>query len=56
MALRAKKTEHSGPKKKARGAFYGRKAEAKHHSSRRRRKDDKAAAAEVDLAPEHNRS
>jgi len=40
MALKARKTEHSGAKK-GRGAFYGRKVEAKHASNRRRRDDDK---------------
>ena len=50
MALRARKTEHAGPKK-GRGAFYGHKAEAKHDSNRRRREDDKLALAEHDLEP-----
>jgi len=40
MALKARKTEHSGAKK-GRGAFYGRKVEAKRASNRRRRDDDK---------------
>jgi hypothetical protein len=40
MALKARKTEHSGAKK-GRGAFYGRKGEAKRASNRRRRDDDK---------------
>jgi hypothetical protein len=40
MALKARKTEHSGPKK-SRGAFYGRKVEAKRASNRRRRETDK---------------
>ena len=38
----SKKTEHSGAKK-GRGAFYGRKKDAKNASSRRRRADDKRA-------------
>ena len=42
MAHNAKKTEHAGPKK-GRGAFYGRKAEAKRQSSQRRREDGKLA-------------
>lgn len=42
MAYNAKKTEHARAKK-GRGAFYGRKAEAKKASTRRRRKDDKRA-------------
>jgi hypothetical protein len=41
MAHGAKKTEHSGAKKGA-GAYYGRKAAAKHESSRTRRKQAKA--------------
>jgi len=36
MAQRARKTEHSGPKKGS-GAFWGRKWEAKQQSNRRRR-------------------
>jgi len=40
MAYNAKKTEHAGPKK-GRGAFYGRKVDAKNASNRRRREDDK---------------
>ncbi len=43
MAYNAKKTEHAGAKK-GRGAFYGRKAEAKKASNRRRREDHKRAA------------
>ncbi len=43
MAHNAKKTEHAGPKK-GRGAFYGRKAEAKQQSNRRRREDGKLEA------------
>ncbi len=40
MALKARKTEHSGAKR-GRGAFYGRKVEAKRASNRRRREVDK---------------
>ncbi len=40
MAFKARKTEHSGAKK-GRGAFYGRKVEAKRASNRRRRETDK---------------
>ncbi len=47
MALKAKKTEHVGPKK-GRGAFHGRKPEAKHASNRRRREEDKAAQVDVE--------
>jgi len=36
------KTEHAGAKK-GRGAFYGRKADAKEMSNRRRRADDRHA-------------
>ncbi len=43
MANRARKTEHAGAKK-GRGAFWGRKREAKHASNRRRREADKIAA------------
>ncbi len=43
MAYKAKKSEHAGSKK-GRGAFYGRKTEAKKASNRRRREDDKRAA------------
>jgi hypothetical protein len=50
MALEAHTTEHSGPKK-ARGAFYGHKTDAKHDSNRRRREDDRVAAAELDAEP-----
>ncbi len=40
MANAARKTEHSGPKK-GRGAYYGRKANAKHQSKRKRREISK---------------
>jgi len=43
MALKARRTKHSGAKK-GRGAFYGRKVEAKRDSNRRRRETDKRAA------------
>ena len=43
MANRAKKTEHAGAKK-GRGAFWGRKREAKRASNRRRRQTDKFEA------------
>ncbi len=45
MAFKARRTEHSGAKK-GRGAFYGRKAEAKRASNRRRRERDKQSARE----------
>jgi hypothetical protein len=45
MAQRARKTEHSGPKK-ARGAYWGRKVEAKKESNRARREQDKRAIVE----------
>lgn len=41
MAHGAKKVEHAGAKKVS-GAYYGRKAAAKHESSRVRRKQGKA--------------
>jgi len=43
MALKARKTEHSGAKK-GRGAFYGWKVEAKRASNRRRREESKRSA------------
>jgi hypothetical protein len=42
MAGRAKKTEHAGAKR-GRGAYWGRKTEAKHESNRLRREDAKRA-------------
>ena len=45
MALKARKTEHSGAKK-GRGAFWGRKAEAKLASNRQRREDGRRAIDE----------
>jgi hypothetical protein len=42
MAGNAKKTEHAGPKK-GRGAYWGRKAEAKRESNRLRRENAKRA-------------
>ena len=42
MAGNAKKTEHAGPKK-GRGAYWGRKAEAKRESNKVRREDAKRA-------------
>jgi hypothetical protein len=43
MAYNARQTEHAGSKK-GRGAFYGRKVDAKAQSNRRRRENDKAEA------------
>lgn len=43
MANQAQKTEHSGPQK-GRGAYWGRKRDAKAESNRVRREDVKAAA------------
>lgn len=40
-----RKTEHCGAKK-GRGAYYGRKRDAKHESNRQRRANDKAAVME----------
>lgn len=45
MALKARKTEHSWAKK-GRGAFWGRKAEAKLASNRQRREDGRRAIDE----------
>lgn len=42
MAGNAKKTEHAGPKK-GRGAYWGRKAEAKRESNKVRRENGKRA-------------
>lgn len=44
MANQAKKTEHSGPKK-GRGAYWGRKKDAKRESSGKRRRNDKAESS-----------
>jgi hypothetical protein len=41
MGFKAKKTEHAGAKK-GNGAYWGRKADAKHESNRKRREDGKA--------------
>ena len=41
MANRARKTEHSGAKH-GKGAYWGRKHEAKRESNKARRRDDKA--------------
>jgi hypothetical protein len=42
MAQNARKTEHAGPKK-SRGAYWGRKVDAKKESNRVRRENDKRA-------------
>jgi hypothetical protein len=44
MAYRARKTEHAGSKKKAGGAYWGRRAEVKKESNRLRRETDKIEA------------
>ena len=44
MAYRARKTEHAGSKKKAAGAYWGRRAEAKRESNRLRRETDNVEA------------
>lgn len=44
MAYQATKTEHSGAKK-GKGAYWGRKADAKRQSNKARRQNDKRAAA-----------
>jgi len=43
---RAKRTEHAGPKK-GRGAYDGRKRDAKRESDKRRRHDDTVAVLEA---------
>jgi hypothetical protein len=45
MANQARKTEHSGAKK-GKGAYWGRKRDAKPESNQRRREDDKESAVE----------
>jgi len=47
MANQAKKTEHAGAKK-GKGAYRGRKANAKKESNRVRRKDDKKSVLDED--------
>jgi hypothetical protein len=46
MAFKAKKTEHAGAKK-GRGAYWGRKVDAKRESNRKRREDAKAIVRHV---------
>lgn len=46
MAGRAHKTEHAGPKK-GRGAYWGRKAEAKRESNKVRRENAKKAVRQA---------
>lgn len=50
MALGAKKTEHSGAKK-AKGAYWGVKKDAKHESNRRRRENDRQSCNEGTRGP-----
>ena len=47
MAHQVKKTEHSGAKK-GKGAYWGRKVDAKKESDRRRREEDKNTVVEED--------
>jgi len=47
MAYEAKKTEHSGAKK-GKGAYWGRKADAKKESNRVRRENDKKVVLDED--------
>ena len=47
MGHKAKATEHTGAKH-GRGAYWGRKADAKAESNSRRRQDDKTEAALID--------
>jgi hypothetical protein len=46
MGYRAKKTEHSGPKKGS-GSYWGRKGDAKKESNRKRREDGKILIRET---------
>jgi hypothetical protein len=46
VALKARKTEHSGPKKKCGGGYWGLRADAKFESRRARRKQDRVAIEE----------
>ena len=46
MGMNAIKTEHNGAKK-GKGAFWGRKVDAKAESRRARRRNDKAACREA---------
>ena len=46
MGYKAKKKEHSG-QTKGRGAYWGRKADAKKESKRNRREDNKRMISEV---------
>ncbi|OGT70089.1 MAG: hypothetical protein A3I78_06935 [Gammaproteobacteria bacterium RIFCSPLOWO2_02_FULL_56_15] len=48
MANKAKKSEHVGPKK-SRGAYAGRKRDAKHESNKLRRRQTVAAAVHYEL-------
>ena len=47
MAFKALKTEHSGSKK-GRGAYWGRKIDAKRESNRKRREDAKAIVRDTE--------
>lgn len=46
MAQEVKKTEHSGAKK-AKGAYWGKKKDAKLESNRKRRKNDQVVSKEI---------
>jgi predicted aminopeptidase len=47
MAFKARKTEHSGAKK-GRGAYWGRKVDAKRESNRKRREAAKAIVRDME--------
>ncbi|MDV6315619.1 hypothetical protein [Idiomarina sp. HP20-50] len=51
MAQNANKTEHSGAKK-GRGAYWGRKKDAKEESSKKRRADEREQVKDCPLASE----
>ncbi len=47
MGYEAKKTEHTGTKK-GRGAYWGRKVDAKKQSNRKRREQDKILVQKIE--------
>jgi predicted aminopeptidase len=51
MAFKARKIEHSGSKK-GRGAYWGRKVDAKRESNRKRREDTRAIVRDARLQAE----
>jgi hypothetical protein len=47
MGYKARKTDHNGPKR-GKGAYWGRKREAKKESNRRRRNNNRAISRTAD--------